>query len=156
MKLSLTRLDDKPVIPGSVAQIACEVSAVHVEGDHTLFIGKVTDIHLEDVEPLVFYSGRYRSLVEEKPAVTIISLKKETVWKRFIINRDNLRHTGKEKAKSTVMALGFFDGLHQGHCKVIKRLAAEMAKENNVSLAVMSFFPHPKSVISNRKSKFTI
>jgi flavin reductase (DIM6/NTAB) family NADH-FMN oxidoreductase RutF len=54
-----------------VAQIACEVSAVHVEGDHTLFIGKVTDIHLEDAEPLVFYSGRYRSLVEEQPAVTL-------------------------------------------------------------------------------------
>jgi flavin reductase (DIM6/NTAB) family NADH-FMN oxidoreductase RutF len=61
------RLDDKPVIPGSVVQIACEVSAEHVEGDHTLFIGKVTDIQIEDVEPLVFYSGRYRSLVEEQP-----------------------------------------------------------------------------------------
>lgn len=64
------RLDGKPVIPGSVVQIACEVSAEHVEGDHTLFIGKVTDIHIEDVEPLVFYSGRYRSLTEEQP-VTI-------------------------------------------------------------------------------------
>jgi flavin reductase (DIM6/NTAB) family NADH-FMN oxidoreductase RutF len=62
------RLDGKPVIPGSVVQIACEVSAEHVEGDHTLFIGKVTDIHIEDVEPLVFYSGRYRSLTEEQAA----------------------------------------------------------------------------------------
>ena len=70
-EVEFDRLDDKPVIPGSVAQIACEVSAEHVEGDHTLFIGKVTDIHLEDAEPLVFYSGRYRSLVEEKPAVTL-------------------------------------------------------------------------------------
>jgi flavin reductase (DIM6/NTAB) family NADH-FMN oxidoreductase RutF len=61
------RLDGKPVIPGSVVQIACEVSAEHVEGDHTLFIGKVTDIHIEDLEPLVFYSGRYRSLTEEQP-----------------------------------------------------------------------------------------
>jgi flavin reductase (DIM6/NTAB) family NADH-FMN oxidoreductase RutF len=60
------RLDGKPVIPVSVVQIACEVSAEHVEGDHTLFIGKVTDIHIEDVEPLVFYSGRYRSLSEEQ------------------------------------------------------------------------------------------
>lgn len=60
-------LDGKPVIPGSVVQIACEVSAEHVEGDHTLFIGKVTDIHIEDVEPLVFYSGRYRSLKEDQP-----------------------------------------------------------------------------------------
>ncbi|WP_419887911.1 flavin reductase family protein [Neobacillus niacini] len=64
------RLDGKPVLAGAVAQIACEVSAEHVEGEHTLFIGKVTDIHLEDAEPLLFYSGKYRSLTEEKP-VTI-------------------------------------------------------------------------------------
>jgi flavin reductase (DIM6/NTAB) family NADH-FMN oxidoreductase RutF len=64
------RLDGKPVLSGSVVQIACEVSAEHVEGDHTLFIGKVTDIKIEDVEPLVFYNGRYRSLAVEQP-VTI-------------------------------------------------------------------------------------
>jgi flavin reductase (DIM6/NTAB) family NADH-FMN oxidoreductase RutF len=64
------RLDGKPVIPGAIAQIACEVSAEHVEGDHTLVIGKVTDIHLEDKEALIFYSGKYRSLKEEK-TVTI-------------------------------------------------------------------------------------
>lgn len=60
------RLDGKPVLNGAVAQIACEVSAEHLEGDHTLFIGKVTDIHLEDAEPLIFYSGKYRALEEEK------------------------------------------------------------------------------------------
>jgi flavin reductase (DIM6/NTAB) family NADH-FMN oxidoreductase RutF len=62
------RLDGKPVLNGAVAQIACEVSAEHVEGDHTLFIGRVTDIHLEDAEPLIFYSGKYRALAE---AVTV-------------------------------------------------------------------------------------
>ncbi|MDF2788807.1 MAG: flavin reductase [Neobacillus sp.] len=69
-EVAFVRLDGKPVLAGAVAQIACEVSAEHVEGDHTLFIGKVTDIHLEDAEPLIFYSGRYRSLTEEK-AVTV-------------------------------------------------------------------------------------
>jgi flavin reductase (DIM6/NTAB) family NADH-FMN oxidoreductase RutF len=69
-EVTFERLDGKPVLSGAVVQIACEVSAEHVEGDHTLFIGKVTDIHLEDVEPLVFYNGKYRSLVELKP-VTI-------------------------------------------------------------------------------------
>ncbi|MEH7377483.1 flavin reductase family protein [Neobacillus drentensis] len=59
------RLDGKPVLAGAVAQIACEVSAELVEGDHTLFIGKVTGIKLEDAEPLLFYSGRYRTLLEE-------------------------------------------------------------------------------------------
>ena len=50
------------------------------------------------------------------------------------------------------MALGFFDGLHNGHCEVIKT-ALQKAKKRNVSLAVMSFFPHPKTVISNGKKQ---
>ncbi|MEH7113333.1 flavin reductase family protein [Neobacillus niacini] len=69
-EVTFDRLDGKPVLAGAVAQIACEVSAEHIEGDHSLFIGKVTDIHLEDAEPLLFYSGKYRSLTEEIP-VTI-------------------------------------------------------------------------------------
>jgi flavin reductase (DIM6/NTAB) family NADH-FMN oxidoreductase RutF len=69
-EVTFDRLDGKPVLSGAVAQVACEVSAEHVEGDHTLFIGKVTDIHLEDAEPLIFYNGKYRSL-EEVKAVTI-------------------------------------------------------------------------------------
>ncbi|CAM3836423.1 flavin reductase family protein [Aeromicrobium ponti] len=66
-EVTFDRLDGKPVLSGAVAQIACEVSAEHMEGDHTLFIGRVTDIHLEDAEPLIFYSGKYRSLVKEQP-----------------------------------------------------------------------------------------
>ena len=53
-QVEFDHLDGKPVIPGAIAQIACELSAEYVEGDHTLFIGKVTDIHLEDKEPLLF------------------------------------------------------------------------------------------------------
>lgn len=68
LEVEFDRLDGKPVLSGAVAQIACEVSAEHVEGDHTLFIGRVTDIHLEDAEPLIFYSGKYRALAE---AVTV-------------------------------------------------------------------------------------
>ena len=69
-EVEFDRLDGKPVLNGAVAQIACEVSVEHLEGDHTLFIGRVTDIHLEDAEPLIFYSGKYRALAEEK-AVTV-------------------------------------------------------------------------------------
>ena len=65
-QVEFDHLDGKPVIPGAIAQIACEVSAEYVEGDHTLFIGKVTDIHLEDKEPLLFYSGKYRSLKKKR------------------------------------------------------------------------------------------
>lgn len=69
-EVNFDRLDGKPVLSGAVAQIACEVFAEHVEGDHTLFIGRVTDIKLEDAEPLLFYSGRYRKLVDEAPVTS--------------------------------------------------------------------------------------
>ncbi|MFF2449705.1 flavin reductase family protein [Neobacillus sp. NPDC058068] len=55
-------LNGVPVLPNSMAQISCEVSAAHVEGDHTLFIGKVRDIRVEDSEPLIYYRGKYRRL----------------------------------------------------------------------------------------------
>jgi cytidyltransferase-like protein len=71
----------------------------------------------------------------------------ETIY----VTRENLCNW-QEKAKPNVMALGFFDGLHNGHCEVIKT-ALQEAKEKSVSLAVMSFFPHPKTVISNGKKR---
>jgi cytidyltransferase-like protein len=67
----------------------------------------------------------------------------ETIY----INNDNLADW-QGKANGCVMALGFFDGLHYGHREVIKT-ALRIAKEKGAQLAVMSFFPHPKSVLSN-------
>ncbi|WP_419954366.1 flavin reductase family protein [Neobacillus niacini] len=57
-------LDEQPVLKGAIAQIACEVVSEHVEGDHTLFIGRVVDLRLEDKNPLLFFSGKYRQLTE--------------------------------------------------------------------------------------------
>ncbi|WP_156291371.1 flavin reductase family protein [Oceanobacillus salinisoli] len=63
-------LADLPVIKGASTQISCEVVNEHVEGDHTLFIGKVVDLKLKDCsDPLVFYKGKYTSL--EKSGVAI-------------------------------------------------------------------------------------
>ncbi|MER1987446.1 MAG: flavin reductase family protein [Solibacillus sp.] len=58
------RLADLPVLNEVVAQVACEVVAQHVEGDHTLFIGKVIDLKVTEKNPLLFYSGKYRKLEE--------------------------------------------------------------------------------------------
>jgi flavin reductase (DIM6/NTAB) family NADH-FMN oxidoreductase RutF len=56
-------LSDLPVIKGCSAQIVCDVVNEHVEGDHTLFIGKVVDLKLEECsDPLLFYKGQYQSL----------------------------------------------------------------------------------------------
>lgn len=67
-KVQFDYLDGKPVLPGALAQVACNVKSEYVEGDHTLFIGEVTDIHLEDGEPLIFSKGKYRTL--EKATVS--------------------------------------------------------------------------------------
>ncbi|WP_156290622.1 flavin reductase family protein [Oceanobacillus salinisoli] len=61
-------LDGKPVLPGALAQVACNVKSEYVEGDHTLLVGQVTDIHFEDGEPLIFSKGKYRTL--EKAVTT--------------------------------------------------------------------------------------
>ncbi|MBM4760965.1 FAD synthetase family protein [Bacillus sp. B15-48] len=64
------------------------------------------------------------------------------------LNKENLA-VWQQKAKPNVIALGCFDGLHHGHIKVIQ-MALQKAKEKNVPLAVMSFFPHPKTVIEGK------
>ena len=71
----------------------------------------------------------------------------ETIY----LNPENLADY-QQKAKQSVMALGFFDGIHNGHREVIKT-AFQKAKERNLSLSVMSFFPHPKTVLSNGKTQ---
>jgi cytidyltransferase-like protein len=68
----------------------------------------------------------------------------ETIY----LNKGNLA-AYQVRASSNVMALGCFDGLHRGHVKVIQS-ALQEAKERKVTLSVMSFFPHPKTVIGGK------
>ncbi|HZG72175.1 MAG TPA: FAD synthetase family protein [Chondromyces sp.] len=65
------------------------------------------------------------------------------------VNANNLQEI-KQSAPDAAMALGYFDGVHLGHQKVIQT-AKEKAKAQNLSLAVLSFFPHPKSVLFSNK-----
>jgi len=51
-----------------------------------------------------------------------------------------------EQFSPMTMALGFFDGVHLGHQRVIKT-AYEIAKEKEVKSAVMTFDPHPSVVL---------
>src|SRR5690625_38200 len=51
----------------------------------------------------------------------------------------------------TIAAIGFFDGIHLGHQKVIKT-AIKKAKELNKENAVITFHPHPSVVLSKRKN----
>jgi riboflavin kinase/FMN adenylyltransferase len=52
----------------------------------------------------------------------------------------------KEECSPSVAALGFFDGLHLGHQKVIKS-ALEKAEELHMECAVMTLDPHPSVVL---------
>lgn len=61
-------------------------------------------------------------------------------------------HTySKSDFPQLAMALGFFDGVHKGHEKVIKA-AKKIAQENNWKSAVMTFDPHP-SVVLGKQNK---
>lgn len=50
------------------------------------------------------------------------------------------------------MAIGFFDGVHKGHQKVIGE-AVETARRTGVKSAVMTFDPHPSLVLGGRKEE---
>jgi len=47
-----------------------------------------------------------------------------------------------------VMAIGDFDGVHLGHRKVIGR-AVELARQEALAAAVMTFHPHPREVLGS-------
>lgn len=72
--------------------------------------------------------------------------------KTIYLNSDNLAYW-KRKSRSNVIALGFFDGVHKGHQQVIRK-AVQLAKEKGLPVTVMSFFPHPKTVLSNDNEEF--
>jgi flavin reductase (DIM6/NTAB) family NADH-FMN oxidoreductase RutF len=53
-----------PVLDGIVAQIDCQLFAVHEAGDHYIVIGEVRALKVESTQaPLVFLQGRYGSFL---------------------------------------------------------------------------------------------
>lgn len=54
-------------------------------------------------------------------------------------------------SSKTILALGFFDGVHLGHQKLIMR-AKEIADQKNLPLVVMTFDRHPKEVYADKKN----
>ncbi|WP_430790770.1 flavin reductase family protein [Virgibacillus flavescens] len=51
-----------PTIEDSLVNLTCDVHNSVDAGDHTLYIGEVTDVCIADGKPLAFYSGKYNEL----------------------------------------------------------------------------------------------
>ena len=47
----------------------------------------------------------------------------------------------------SILTLGTFDGFHKGHQKILKKLKYE-AKKDNLKSIVLTFFPHPRTVLN--------
>ncbi|MCE3555805.1 flavin reductase family protein [Pseudonocardia sp. RS11V-5] len=55
-------LDGVPVVAGSLVQLTTTIVDRHVVGDHTLFVGRVTQLRARDGEPLLFHTGAFKLL----------------------------------------------------------------------------------------------
>lgn len=66
-----------------------------------------------------------------------------------VITIHHPHHLQKENFEPMAMALGYFDGVHLGHQRVIQT-AKRIAEEKGIKSAVMTFDPHP-SVILRRE-----
>lgn len=53
------------------------------------------------------------------------------------------------------ICLGFFDGVHQGH-KVVLKNTVNLAKQNNIKSAVITFKDHPLCYLQNRTPQYII
>jgi flavin reductase (DIM6/NTAB) family NADH-FMN oxidoreductase RutF len=57
-----------PLIHGALAHLECTTVSVHVEGDHTIFVGRVERARAEAVgEPLMYFRGQYDRLANPRP-----------------------------------------------------------------------------------------
>lgn len=57
--------------------------------------------------------------------------------------------------EDVVLVLGFFDGVHLGHQRVINR-GKEIAKKEGLKLALMTFNQHPSIVFKNKSKSSKI
>jgi flavin reductase (DIM6/NTAB) family NADH-FMN oxidoreductase RutF len=54
-----------PLIDAALGYLECRTQSAHVEGDHTIFVGRVEAVGIGDGDPLLYYRGRYHRLQSE-------------------------------------------------------------------------------------------
>ncbi len=59
-----------PTIAGCLAALRCTVEATHPGGDHTIMVGRVTELRIGDptAQPLIWFSGTYHRLADSGAA----------------------------------------------------------------------------------------
>lgn len=58
---------DLPIIDGSVATLIAINRKQHIEGDHVILIGEVTQFDVAGGAPLIFHDGKYIASATEEP-----------------------------------------------------------------------------------------
>jgi flavin reductase (DIM6/NTAB) family NADH-FMN oxidoreductase RutF len=56
-----------PLLKDALAHIECTTVSTHVQGDHTIFVGRVERARSGMGEPLLYYRGRYEFIANSKP-----------------------------------------------------------------------------------------
>ena len=61
---SFVNWDGAPRLEGCVAALGCAMHGIHEGGDHWIVVGRVIALYVAggEVDPLVFYGGRYMSI----------------------------------------------------------------------------------------------
>ena len=59
-KLSKTGV---PLLKKCLSSMSCEVVDAYKAGDHTLFLGKVNEIYVNEGEPLLYYNKEFNKLI---------------------------------------------------------------------------------------------
>ena len=60
--IEFDQLNGHSVLQDALTTITCDVQDMVKAGDHMLFIGKVTDLSINEGEPLLYFGGNYRQL----------------------------------------------------------------------------------------------
>jgi flavin reductase (DIM6/NTAB) family NADH-FMN oxidoreductase RutF len=55
-----------PLLKAAITTLDCSVVAAHEAGDHWIYIGRIDHVAQREGEPLIYYGGGYRRVVESQ------------------------------------------------------------------------------------------